>query len=141
MSREKPPAWGGVVVDARGLLLLRRPTNLFDGYAWTFPKGRPDDGEVPAACALREVLEETGVQAEVVAALPGRFDGGSTRNGYFLMRPLEIGGSFDPKETEAVAWAAPVAAQMLLRESRNPAGRKRDLAVLAAAIAWRRTAP
>jgi 8-oxo-dGTP pyrophosphatase MutT (NUDIX family) len=33
------------------------------------PKGHPDDGESPAAAALREVREETGVEAELVERL------------------------------------------------------------------------
>ncbi len=35
----------------------------------TLPKGHPDDGESPEQAALREVLEETGVQARVVEHL------------------------------------------------------------------------
>jgi 8-oxo-dGTP pyrophosphatase MutT (NUDIX family) len=33
------------------------------------PKGHPDDGESPAAAALREVREETGLEAELVEKL------------------------------------------------------------------------
>ena len=35
----------------------------------TLPKGHPDDGESPEQAALREVLEETGVEARVVEQL------------------------------------------------------------------------
>jgi 8-oxo-dGTP pyrophosphatase MutT (NUDIX family) len=41
-------------------VLLRRPRGDFDGYVWTFPKGRPEPGETPELAALREVKEETG---------------------------------------------------------------------------------
>lgn len=51
---------GGVVfrVDAgQPLFLLIR-----DSYQnWGFPKGHVEDGELPAAAALREVAEETGL--------------------------------------------------------------------------------
>jgi hypothetical protein len=43
--QEKPQAYGGVVIEPNGRLLLRRPKGDFDGYVWTFPKGRPDAGE------------------------------------------------------------------------------------------------
>jgi hypothetical protein len=76
---EKPQAYGGVVVDADRRILLRRPNGDFDGYVWTFPKGRPDAGETPEQAALREVKEETGYSAEVVGKVPGSFRGGTSR--------------------------------------------------------------
>jgi predicted NUDIX family NTP pyrophosphohydrolase len=35
-----------------------------DAGAWTLPKGEPNDGEEPFACALREFTEETGLRPE-----------------------------------------------------------------------------
>lgn len=43
----KRAAFGGVVVDAEGRVLLREPADHFGGYVWTFPKGRPDANESP----------------------------------------------------------------------------------------------
>ena len=80
-------AYGGVIFDRAGRVLLRQPTGRFDGYAWTFAKGRPDAGETPERTALRETLEETGYDAEIVAPIEGEFVGGTTVNRYFLMRP------------------------------------------------------
>ena len=37
---------------------------------WGFPKGHLEAGETPQQAAVREVQEETGVRAQVVAALP-----------------------------------------------------------------------
>jgi 8-oxo-dGTP diphosphatase len=59
----------------KGRVLLRRPKGDFDGYVWTFPKGRPDAGETPEQAALREVKEETGYSAKVIGKLPGSFRG------------------------------------------------------------------
>jgi 8-oxo-dGTP diphosphatase len=59
-------AFGGVLVNDQGQVLLRRVTNDFGGYRWTYPKGRPDPGETPEQAALRETLEEVGYQAEIV---------------------------------------------------------------------------
>lgn len=125
-------AFGGVVVDPRGLVLLRRPKGDFDGYVWTFPKGRPEPGESPEECARREVREETGVRALVLDRLEGEYPGGTTLTRYFLMWPAGIDDTFDD-ETEAIRWATLDEADDLIRETRNPLGRARDLAVLGAA--------
>ncbi|HYD11077.1 MAG TPA: NUDIX domain-containing protein, partial [Acidimicrobiales bacterium] len=51
-------AGGGIITDEHGaVLVVHRPR--YDD--WTFPKGKLEDGdESLAACALREVWEETG---------------------------------------------------------------------------------
>ena len=72
----KTDAYGGILLTCHGQILLREPTNHFDGYVWTFAKGKPDEGDTPEQTALREVLEETGYQAEVVDVLPGVFHSG-----------------------------------------------------------------
>src|ERR1035437_6873178 len=49
-------AYGGVLVNRKGEFLLREPSKHFDGYAWTWPKGKMDDKhEHPITTALREV--------------------------------------------------------------------------------------
>jgi 8-oxo-dGTP pyrophosphatase MutT (NUDIX family) len=136
-------AYGGVVLDPDGHLLLREPRNHYDGYVWTFPKGRPDPGETPQETALRETREETGANARILAPIPGEFAGGTTINRYFLMAaPAGSGGvPKDDKETNATRWVTPAEARTLIEQTTNAAGRKRDLAVLAAALdvwaAWR----
>lgn len=131
----KAIAYGGVVVDSRGSILLREPSNHFDGYVWTFPKGRPSPGETPEQTALRETQEETGVLAEVVAEIPGTFAGGTTDNVYFVIRPTGVSG--DPEnETANVRWVATLErAREMIGETTNPLGRARDLWVLEAALA------
>ncbi|HEX7003881.1 MAG TPA: NUDIX domain-containing protein [Trueperaceae bacterium] len=49
---------GGVVVNDEGKVLLIRH---FNG-TWVFPKGHVDPGETPLEAALREVVEEAGVE-------------------------------------------------------------------------------
>ena len=85
---EKASAYGGVLIDPQGQVLLREPANHYDGYVWTFAKGRQDAEETPEQTALREVREETGYQARIVGVLPGVFKGGTTANAYFIMQPL-----------------------------------------------------
>jgi 8-oxo-dGTP pyrophosphatase MutT (NUDIX family) len=62
---------GGVVVNHLGEAIVIVPTRrAADGSkVLALPKGHPDGDESPQDAALREVREETGVDAEVVAAL------------------------------------------------------------------------
>lgn len=126
-------AWGGVLVDHQGRVLLREPKGHYDGYVWTFAKGRQDRGETPEQTALREVREETGYPAWIVAPLPGLYRGGTTVTGYFLMLPAGEPGAFCDQETAALRWAGFEEAASLIALTRNATGRARDLAVLAAA--------
>jgi len=133
----KKLAFGGVVMDAAGRVLLREVANHFDGYVWSFAKGRPDPGETPQQAALREVLEEMGVAATIVSALPGAYDGNTTRTHYFLMRAEaeSVDPGFSCAETTCVRWATVAEAQTLLGMTHHATGRARDLAVLKEGVA------
>ncbi|GAA4820210.1 NUDIX domain-containing protein [Nocardioides caeni] len=60
----------GVVVfrSGREVLLVHRPK--YDD--WSFPKGKLDRGEHPAAAAVREVAEETGLHVRLGPPLPSQ---------------------------------------------------------------------
>lgn len=129
-------AYGGTLLTRGGRILLREPANHYDGYVWTFPKGRSDKAEAPEQTALREVREETGYEAEIVDVLPGVFKGGTTTNAYFVMRHIGPPGRFDERETASVRWVEFDAAERLITRTTNQIGRARDLAILAAARRW-----
>jgi 8-oxo-dGTP pyrophosphatase MutT (NUDIX family) len=126
-------SFGGVVVRD-GKVLLREPKNHFDGYVWTFPKGRPDPGETAEQAALREVREETGVVAHIERLIPGEFKGGTGTTIFYRMSVVQDTGAFEPCETSGVLWATPEEARKLIMMTTNLKGRERDLAVLAAAM-------
>lgn len=129
-------AYGGVVFNDKGQILLRKPRNEYDGYVWTFAKGRPDKGESAEEAAMREVAEENFCKAEIIGAVPGEFAGGTTTNQYFLMRIVkELPFPDDDKETESLRWCTPDDASKFISMTRNATGKKRDLAVLDSAIA------
>jgi 8-oxo-dGTP pyrophosphatase MutT (NUDIX family) len=130
----KARAYGGIVVDDQRRILLRRPKNDFDGYVWTFPKGRPNLGETAEDAALREVKEETGYSAKITGKLPGLFDGGTTVTEFFLMAPFDPPLPFDEAETDEVCWATPPEAARLIAMTTNLRGKVRDLAVLEAVV-------
>ena len=129
----KAPAAGGVVFDGAGRVLLVEPKGHFDGYVWTFPKGRPEPGESVEQAALREVLEESGVEARIVAAIPGLYEGSTTRTAYFLMTLVTDTGRVG-EESESRRWVVPAEAERLLALTQNAQGRGRDLAVLREAV-------
>ena len=61
---------GVVVLDVqRGMVVIVKKRGRDDPWAFGFPKGRLDRGESPAAAAVRELKEETGLGADDVALL------------------------------------------------------------------------
>jgi len=125
-------AYGGVVLDKGNRVLLREPLNHYGGYVWTFAKGGPDKGETPEQTALREILEETGVKAEIVQQIPGDFPGDTSTTIFFLMRMKVDTGKFH-NETASVRWVTFDEAPGLINQTTSSKGRKRDLEVLAKA--------
>jgi 8-oxo-dGTP pyrophosphatase MutT (NUDIX family) len=104
-------AAGGVVMRGTGddaeVVLTGRTS---DG-TWVFPKGTPDPGETIEETALREVREETGLDAAIVApigvtdywfAVPGERVHKFVH--FFLMRPLGGDLSRHDQEYDDVRW-------------------------------------
>ncbi|MFI2711225.1 NUDIX hydrolase [Micromonospora sp. NPDC018662] len=94
--------------DQERLLLMRRHRFVFDRWVWELPGGYVDGEEQPAACAVREVEEETGWRPQGVEPLlsfqpwVGTAD---AENLLFLARQAEhIGTPVDVNEAEQVAW-------------------------------------
>jgi 8-oxo-dGTP pyrophosphatase MutT (NUDIX family)/broad specificity phosphatase PhoE len=91
------PAEGAVEV-----LLVHRPA-----YGdWTFPKGKPHEGEEPHETALREVWEETGLTCRITsdAGMIHYVTGGQDKLvRYWAMQPAD--GEFRPnREVDEVRW-------------------------------------
>lgn len=81
---------GGVVVDSGKVLLV---TGL-QGTIWSFPKGHVENGETLEQTALREVLEETGYEVEILKRLvdltyTNKETGDLIRVAMFKMKPLK----------------------------------------------------
>jgi 8-oxo-dGTP diphosphatase len=87
------------------VLVVHRPR--YDD--WSLPKGKAEPGESDEDCARREVLEETGIRAELEAPLPEiRY---LDRKGrpkvvrYWCMRPVAVPERFVPNhEVDEIAW-------------------------------------
>lgn len=66
MEKTKIIAGGGLVLNEAGELLL-----IFRRAKWDLPKGKLDEGETIAQCAIREVMEETGITGLTLGELIG----------------------------------------------------------------------
>lgn len=65
-------SFGGVVVrstNGRHEVALIRTKNMKGKEVWTLPKGTAEEGETREETALREVLEETGIEAAILEPL------------------------------------------------------------------------
>jgi 8-oxo-dGTP diphosphatase len=114
-------AAGGVVWRAAGqdgepveVLVVHRPRYL----DWSYPKGKREANDADdAACAVREVTEETGYSVELGAELPSTVYRDAKhrpkRVRYWAMRA--VGGEFEPNaEVDEVRWLPLAEARALL---------------------------
>jgi 8-oxo-(d)GTP phosphatase len=98
------------------VLVIHRPR--YDD--WSFPKGKLESGESERECAVREVREETGLECETEAELPGTAyvdrRGRPKTVRYWRMRV--VSGRFEPNsEVDVARWVdLPQAARMLSYE-------------------------
>jgi ADP-ribose pyrophosphatase len=51
------------------IMLIRQFRHAADSFIWEIPAGRLDAGETPATCAHRELEEEIGMTADILARL------------------------------------------------------------------------
>lgn len=115
-------AGGGIVRrDDGAVLLVHRPR--YDD--WSFPKGKCDPGEGFLDAAVREVVEETGLEVRAGGPVGEvRYVDHKGRPKvvrYWAMAP--VGGAFEPNdEVDEIAWLAPAAAR-----ERLSYGHDRDL--------------
>lgn len=100
------------IVEKDGCLLLEKRTGpILESGKWALPGGFLDRDETVEECVIREVLEETGWQTEVVSLFrvnssPSRpKDNGRQNVAFeFILQPIQQTQKFDTKESSKVEW-------------------------------------
>lgn len=82
-----------LVTDEQGRILVVRTTYL--GREWMLPGGRVERGETPHAAAVRETLEETGLQVRLDRLV--LIDARRARDVSFVFRGVAEGGTLEPQ--------------------------------------------
>jgi 8-oxo-dGTP diphosphatase len=110
--RRSPYGDGGIE-----LCLVHRPK--YDD--WSFPKGKLKRGEDPRDCARREVLEETGMECELGAALPtSRYLAqGSPKEVRYWAAEATAGTFVPDEEVDRALWLSPTAARHRITQERD----------------------
>lgn len=97
-----------VLDDAARILMVWRHRFVIDRWVWELPGGYVDPGEDPAACAAREVEEETGWRPrdiEFLAACQPSVGMADAENLLYVARGAEyVGEKIDVNEAARVEW-------------------------------------
>jgi ADP-ribose pyrophosphatase len=120
-----PGAAAVVAVDDSGrVCLVRQYRHGVEDFLWEIPAGKLDSGEPPQVCAVRELREETGVEARRWTSLglfipaPGIF---SEIIHLYLARDLRVGAATPDADEELELKWLPIkdAVDLILRGEWN----------------------
>lgn len=105
MKHEK--SCGTIIIDQDKVLLVGARDN--DGKMfWSFPKGHQEDGETDEETALRETLEEVGLEVEIIDQTPiivsHLVNNGTTIKGVYLFLAKTKNYEIKPQEDEVESW-------------------------------------
>ncbi|MFI1970230.1 DNA mismatch repair protein MutT [Streptomyces cinnamoneus] len=109
--------WRATAPGELELALVHRPK--YDD--WSLPKGKLKRGETARACAVREVLEETGMRCALGAALPmSRYESEGRPKEVRWWAAEALDGAFEPsREVDRLLWLAPAEARARLTHDRD----------------------
>jgi ADP-ribose pyrophosphatase YjhB (NUDIX family) len=125
----KKAAAGGAIGEADERIWLVSPTNVFGGYLQTFPKGKAQAGLPLQAVAIKECVEESGVQVQITGIV-GDFERSTSFCRYYTAR--RVGGT--PADCGWEAQAVHLVPKSELRAMLNTSDDRK----IAIAVTWRR---
>lgn len=99
------PCVGAVALDGEGRLLLVRRANPPAQGRWSLPGGRVEPGESHEAAVVREVAEETGLRARVIAEV-GTVEREAPGGGTFVIRDFLVEAAGVPAAADDASDAA-----------------------------------
>ncbi len=70
MEKQRPKVGIGVIVKKDGKVILGKRKNAHGPGTWCFPGGHLEFNETPEQCAIREVMEETGLMIKNIRRGP-----------------------------------------------------------------------
>ena len=104
---EKPGISAAIITSENRVLMVRR--RIKEGeLSWQFPAGAIEAGETPEQAAVRETLEETGLEVEATSLIGQRVHPKTQREMSYTACSV-LGGDAhvaDADELDAVAWVA-----------------------------------
>jgi 8-oxo-dGTP diphosphatase len=99
------------LVDADGRVLVQRVKGGANDGLWEFPGGKIEPGETPAACLIRELDEELGIDVEAACLAPAVFSSEPLGQRHLLLL-LHVcrkwKGMPQPRVASALRWVRPV---------------------------------
>ena len=120
------PSAGMVVEIARGQILLIRSWRYPTGKeGWEIPAGSAESGETPCSAAIREVVEETGIETQATELLCQFYpsNGMSDQLVYVYAGTAKSENiTIDPDEVEEAAWFDQESVLRMLKAGMIPCG-------------------
>lgn len=93
-----------VVVRQQQVLLVKQYRLLLNDLSYEIPGGKPEEGEAPEATAIRECLEETGVQCRNLKPLVNYHPGLDTLRNYTSVFYSEEAQEMDHHDPARRVW-------------------------------------
>ncbi|MFF0227608.1 NUDIX hydrolase [Streptomyces sp. NPDC004629] len=104
-TEERPGITAAIVVQDGAVLMVRR--RVSEGQlSWQFPAGEIEPGESPEQAAVRETLEEVGMNVTVLKLLGERVHPTTGRSMSYVACAVESGTPYvaDDEELAELAW-------------------------------------